>query len=381
MNTTPFLFKLFWNILGIVKPSSQRSMFEWGIQKHIFADETKIYENLRTELLGGDLTSPIGIASDLGVDESTIDLLIQHGAGFGTLGGYTFRENADHYRSLYYVNEKKKGVVKDDFRKKSIDTIGKKLSQRRHLPHFVGISLLSFNADDVKIGSGEEVPGYLNELELITQKVAPYADFLVIDVSQPNVPLYHLLSDESSMIPLIQNIRQTAEIAAPISTPKILLKVPYDISALEVKSISQIALKTGVDAIIVAGFATVEKHKEWIKNCGLEALSPTAFIAGKPLKSDLINLVRAFRKRTNGLIPLIASGAVLSGQDAFDLLAAGASAVEADCVFFTDGPCAIHQMNADLSRILRKKGIRRIADVIGMNTPLDPNVELRDLFD
>ena len=113
----------------------------------------------------------------------------------------------------------------------------------------------------------------------------------------------------------------------------------------------------------------------------MEALSPTAFIAGKPLKSDLINLVRAFRKRTNGLIPLIASGAVLSGQDAFDLLAAGASAVEADCVFFTDGPCAIHQMNADLSRILRKKGIRRIADVIGMNTPLDPNVELRDLFD
>lgn len=380
MNTTQFLYNFFWEILGLIKSNKRPNMFMWGIQKHIFLDETQTYANLRTDLLGGDLTSPIGIASDLGFDESTVDTLIQHGAGFGTLGSYTFRENTEHQQTLYYLKDKKTGVMKNDFRQNNMNTSIKKLSQRRYLPHFVGISLTSFNGDDVKVGAGEEIPGYLNELELMTQKTAPYGDYLVIDLSHPNMPLYHLLSDEASMIPLIQTIQQTAQIAAPISTPKILLKVPYDISSLEVKSIAQIALKTGIDAIIVAGFASIQKNSEWVKSSGLESLSESTFVTGTPLKEGLIKLVREFRTRTNGFIPLIASGAILSGQDAFDFIAAGASAVEASTIFFTDGPHAMQKLNADLSRILREKGIRRVADAVGMNAPLDPNVEIQDLF-
>ena len=380
MNTTQFLYHFFWKLLGAFMPDKQPSMFVWGIQKQIFMEETQIYQNLRTNLLGGDLTSPIGISSDLGLDESTIDMLIQHGAGFGTLGSYTFRETEEHQQRLYYVKGKKTGVIKNDLRQNNMNVSVKKLSQRRYLPHFVGISLISFNADDVKIGDGREIPGYFNELELMTQKTAPYGDYLVIDVSHPNMPLFPLLSDESSMIPLIQTIQRTAQIAAPISTPKILLKVPYDISLLEIKSVSQIALKTGIDAIIVAGFASLQKNATWVKNSGVEALSDSTFVTGTPLKEGLIKLVQEFRKRTNGFIPLIASGAITSGQDAFDLLAAGACAVEIGSVFFTDGPCAIHKINADLSRILREKRIRNIASVIGINTPLDPNIEIQDLF-
>ena len=380
MNTTQFLYGLYWKILGILNPDNQPNLFSWGVKKQIFAEDTKYYENLKTKLFDVELTTPIGISADMDIDVTTMDALIQQGAGFCTFGSYTLRPIPDHKQTLYYKNGRKMNALKQNLQEHDLTGSAVKLSQRRYLPHFVGISMLSYNADEMKIGNGEERPGYLVEYELMTQKAAPSCDFLVINISHPSMPLYQLLSDESSMRPLIETIQQTAQISAPISTPKILLKVPYDITPLEVKSLSQIALKTGLDGIIISGHGSLQKNMRLVLSKGLDSLDESAFICGCVLRDGMIKLVQEFRKRTHGCIPLIASDSIKSGQDVFDLLAAGASAVEVGTLLFTQGPTAVQKLNAELSKILREKGIRHISDVIGINSPLDPNVQIEDLF-
>ncbi len=379
MNLSQFLYSLYWNILGFVSPTAQPEMFSWGIKTHVFLENTKRYPNLRTNLLGFDLKSPIGVASDIGLDEQTVDALIQHGAGFGTMGSYTYRENENHYQSLFYRRKKRTNIIRQEFRRFNLVNSDKKLSQRRHLPHCVGISMTSYMGDDIRISEKEYVPGYLHEYQLMTQKAAPVCDYLVINTSHPATPMYQLLSDESTIIPIIQIVQKTAQIAAPISTPKIILKVPFDVSHIEVKSIAQIALKTGIDAIMISGHAVLTKNAGYIEK-RIEMLDDTTMLTGDPLHDGMLQIVKKFRKCTHGMIPLIVSDCALSGRDVFDFMAVGASAVEAGVVFYFNGPSAIHKLNAELSTIMRRKGINKVSDLIGRSAPLDPNVTVEDLL-
>lgn len=380
MNST-IVYRIGWWFLGLFSSNLQSELLEWGIQKRVFDDGVKKYETLQTSFLDRNLKSPIGVSAGLDFEETTTDLLIQQGAGFGTLGSYTLNATPDHQQKLYFKAGRHLRTVTHYMAKRNILSAFSKLIQRRHLPYFVGINLVSFNAEDIHINPSETAPGYLSEFQIMTQKVAPYCDYLVIDVSSPLMPLYNLVSDESSIVPLIETVQETAQIAAPISTPKIVLKVPFDLSPLEVKSISQISLRMGIDAIMIAGTASLHKNPKWVKSKKFASYSSSAFMTGSDLKEGQIRLLREFRKCTNGCIPLIASGVVMTGADVFDLLSNGASVVEAGIAFYINGPTAVQRMNAELNQILRKKKIRQVSDVIGMSVPIDPNLEIQELFD
>ncbi len=380
MNLSQLLYRFYWGILKVFSPDSRPEMCVWGIKKHVFLENTRTYKNLQTNLMGFKLKSPVGIASDIGFDEQTIDTLISHGAGFGTLGSYTYRENTNHNQSLFYRRGKRTRFLRQDFLHYNLLKKDKQLNQRRHLPNCVGISMSSYVAEDIRINEKEFAPGYLSEYQLSVQKIAPLCDYLVINASHPSSPMYPLLADESTMIPLIETVQHAAQIAAPISTPKIVLKVPFEIAAVDIKMIAQIVLKTGINGIMISGHSVLSKTTTYIDKKQLIDLDASSLFAGTLLHDGMIRNIREFRKRTNGLVPLIVSDSVMSGHDAYDFIAAGASAVEIGSVFYFYGPTAIHKINAELSALLRKKGIQRVDDLIGINNPLDPNVTIEDLF-
>ena len=382
MNLTQILYAFFWQLLAMIQPRFLRRVFSWGVEKRIYAENVKKYPSLRTTLLGTNISSPIGIQSDCRLDIQTIDSLIQLGAGFGTFGSYTLKDENDEHQTIYYCKDKKQRVFESNFAKTSIALVAKKLSSRRYLPHFVGASLISFNADEYKGLDQIPMPAYLHDFEQMTQAAAPFCDFLVINVSHPSSCLYQLISDESSLQPLIATVKKSASVAAPIRTPKILLKVPYDISDLEVKAISQMALKNELDGIVIAGPAIYQKNRSLLKAKELNELtSDTTFITGTPIRKGLLRLIREFRRRTNGLIPLIASGCIFSGQDVYDFLATGASAVEVGSSFPFGGPKSLLTITAEFAKLLKTNNIASVSDLIGMNEPLSKDVQMADLFD
>ncbi len=381
MNLTQILYAFFWQLLTAIQPHFLRRIFSWGVEKRIFAENVKKYPSLKTTLLGTNIPSPIGIQSDARLDIQTIDSLIQLGAGFGTFGSFTLKGEEDEHQTVYYCKEKRQLVFDSNFARTSIALVAKKLSARRYLPHFVGAALISFNADEYKGMDQVSMPAYLHDFEQMTQAAAPFCDFLVINLSHPSSCLYQLISDESSLKPLIETVKKSAAVAAPIRTPKILLKVPYDISDLEVKAISQMALKNDLDGIVVAGPAIYQKNRSLVNAKELNELtSETTFIEGTPIRKGLLCLIREFRRRTNGMIPLIASGCIFSGQDVYDFLAAGASAVEAGSSFPFNGPKSLLTITAEFAKLLKTNNIASVSDLIGINEPLDKNVQMADLF-
>ena len=382
MNFTQFLYLFFWKIISIFKPTSLKGMFAWGIRKRIFLDDVKEYPNLKTELMGYELDSPLGVSPEMHFDIATTDMLVQMGAGFSTFGNYTVKPYPQEYQKTYIFNGKRMYVLWIDYLKTTLADSLKKLSARRYLSHLSGVSLVSFNMAEIKRSDMSPTPAYLHEYEQMTQSVAPYCDFIAINLSHPASPLYELITDESSVRPLIDKVRTTAQIAAPIRPPKIVLRVGYDLSDLEIKTIAQMAIRAHIDAIMISGMAVYQKNKGIVELKELNSLtSDSTFISGKPLKSRLIFMISEFRKCTNGLIPIIASGCSFSGKDIYDMICAGATTIELCESFCFDGPKSILKINAELSALIKKAGFTTAKEAIGQNVPINPNLTIAELLD
>ena len=382
MNITQKLYMLYWMLLKTFSPKSLRGLFLWGIQKKIFFDHVKKYKNLNMKLFGRDMATPIGIQSDISLDIATIDSLIQHGAGFGTFGSFIQKALPTEFQTMFFCQGRTHYILADNYAHSSLSDNLKPLIARRYLPHLTGISLLSFNAEESKgLGADATRPSYIVENEQMVGSIAPYCDFIVINVSHPSTCLYQLLSDESSLMPLLEAVRHKAKVTAPIKTPKILLKVPYDISDLEIKSISQLALKMDLSGIVVSGPAVYTRNRNIIKSKHLaEPVPESTFVYGEPIHAGVEHLIREFRKRTNGLIPLIASGTALTGKDVYDLICAGAWVVEVGPSFYLNGPKAFLDMQSDLSKLVKKAGVESVQELIGRSEPINPNATMADLL-
>ncbi|MDD3669424.1 MAG: dihydroorotate dehydrogenase (quinone), partial [Alphaproteobacteria bacterium] len=65
--------------------------------------------------------------------------------------------------------------------------------------------------------------------------------------------------------------------------------------------------------------------------------------------------------------PIIGCGGVSSGQDALDLIKAGATLVQADTAVIFNGPAAARTINRDLARLIKKQGYSSVSEAVGSN--------------
>jgi dihydroorotate dehydrogenase (NAD+) catalytic subunit len=94
------------------------------------------------------------------------------------------------------------------------------------------------------------------------------------------------------------------------------------------------------------------------------AIRPVAVRAIWQVRAAMV----AGRLRT---VPIIGVGGVRSGDDALQLVAAGASAIQVGTATFND-PAAPMRVNSELAAALQDKGFARFSDVVGIaHTRLD----------
>ena len=88
-------------------------------------------------------------------------------------------------------------------------------------------------------------------------------------------------------------------------------------------------------------------------------------LSGKPLFRRSTELLRRVYSLTNGKIPLIGVGGVVSGADAYAKIRAGASLVQLYTALVYAGPSLLVRIKRDLATLLRRDGFTRLTDAIG----------------
>src|SRR3546814_6395262 len=78
-------------------------------------------------------------------------------------------------------------------------------------------------------------------------------------------------------------------------------------------------------------------------------------LAGVPLKDRALDVLRQFRRATEGRLPLIGVGGIASAEDAYARIRAGASLVQLYTALVFEGPGLVRRIEDGLVRLLQRR--------------------------
>jgi dihydroorotate dehydrogenase len=192
----------------------------------------------------------------------------------------------------------------------------------------------------VNIGKSKVVPeddraAVLADYRKSARLLAPYADYLVVNVSSPNTPGLRSLQAVDRLEPLLDAVRRQAAEAATRRVP-LLVKIAPDLEDKDLLAVADLAGATGLDGIIAtntttsrAGLATPTDRVERIGAGGL---------SGRPLRNRSLEVLRLVRERVSPGTTVISVGGITTVEDARARLDAGADLLQAYTAFVYEGP-------------------------------------------
>jgi dihydroorotate dehydrogenase len=159
-------------------------------------------------------------------------------------------------------------------------------------------------------------------------------DYFVVNVSSPNTPGLRALQEKEPLTALLNKLQNLNK---QKGSPKpLLLKIAPDLTNEQLDDIIEIVKSTGLQGLITSnttisrdGLHTPQKE---VADIGAGGLS------GLPLRKRATEVVRYIHTKSNGTIPIIASGGIFTAADAQEKLDAGASLVQVYTGFIYEGP-------------------------------------------
>ncbi len=204
-------------------------------------------------------------------------------------------------------------------------------------------------------GFGEE-----DFVTIATAINASKPDLIEVNLSCPNIPGEPQIGYDADVTErLLKRVRKV------VTTPMGVKLPPYFDPAHQDK-MAQILDRVGVEFLSVINsvgnglVVDLEKESVVIKPKG-----GFGGLGGPLIKPMALANVRAFWKLFGGRVPIIGTGGIASGGDAFEHLLCGASAVQVGTAFVEEGTGVFERLESELAVVLGKKGYDSVSACVG----------------
>lgn len=171
------------------------------------------------------------------------------------------------------------------------------------------------------------------------ERLAPYADYLVVNVSSPNTPGLRDLQSVEALRPILEATRESADAAthaAGVARVPLLVKIAPDLSDEDVDAVANLALELRLDGVVAVN--TTIAH-----DLGEGGLS------GAPLRERGLEVVARLRHRLGAGPVIVATGGIMDVEDARAYVAAGATLLQGYTGFIYRGPFLARRVNRALA--------------------------------
>lgn len=308
---------------------------------------------LEVRALGTTFPTPVGLAAGFDKDAVGIDALARLGFGFVEVGTLTAHAQPGNPRPrMFRLGADRALINRMGFNNHGSADAARRLARAHRVP--VGV-----NIGKSKVTPEERAA---EDYAISAERLAPHADYLVVNVSSPNTPGLRDLQAVEKLRPILVSVREAAARVAP-RPPPLLVKIAPDLSDADIDAVADLALELGLDGIVAtnttvsrAGLRTPEGV---VTACGAGGLS------GAPLKARALEVLRRLRARTGERLVLISVGGVEDAGDAWERVLAGATLVQIYTGFIYGGPLCPRSIALGLLERARAAGFERVADAIG----------------
>ncbi|WP_028636743.1 quinone-dependent dihydroorotate dehydrogenase [Nocardioides sp. URHA0032] len=276
------------------------------------------------------LTFPNALGLAAGFDKNAVGIDGLGALGFGHVEVGTVTGEAQPGNPaprLFRLPEDRAVVNRMGFNNDGAEAVAQRLKARGRRPGPV----LGVNIGKSKVVPEDEA---VRDYEKSARLLAPYADYLVVNVSSPNTPGLRNLQAVEKLEPILTSVQRIA--ALDDRRVPLLVKIAPDLADEDVLGVADLALAVGLDGIIATN-TTISREGLRTPSARVEEVGAGG-LSGRPLAGRALEVMRLLRTRVGPDLCLVGVGGITTVQDARDRLEAGATLLQGYTAFVYEGP-------------------------------------------
>ena len=283
------------------------------------------------EAMGLRFPNRVGLAAGLDKNAAHIDGLASLGFGFIECGTVTPRPQPGNPKPrVFRLPEAEALINRLGFNNDGVERFLDNLKRARFGPASGGV--LGLN-----IGRNFDTPNERAEEDYLAclRAVYAHASYVTVNVSSPNTQGLRELQRASALEALLTRLKKEQSKLADKHgkyTP-IAVKIAPDLSPEAIGSVARTLVAQRVDAAIATN-TTVDRAAV----AGLRHAHESGGLSGRPLRDRAMAALRTLAAALDGALPIIGVGGIMSGADARERLAAGATLVQIYTGLIYKGP-------------------------------------------
>ncbi len=294
-------------------------------------------KRLEKQVLGLNFPNPVGLAAGFDKDGKHIAGLACLGFGFIEVGTVTpIAQDGNPQPRLFRLPKDNALINRMGFNNEGLDGLVAQLQAWRKTAPANG-PIIGGNIGKNKLTPNEEAA---NDYLICFEKLFPWVDYFVVNVSSPNTPGLRELQEKEPLTRLLNLLQDKNK--AQASPKPILLKIAPDLTDSQLDDIADIVRSTGLAGVIAtnttisrAGLQTPEGE---VTAMGMGGLS------GVPVRARATAVIRYLREKLGTAPVIMGVGGIDSAASAQEKLDAGADLVQVYTGMIYEGPGVVRRI-------------------------------------
>lgn len=268
-------------------------------------------------VMGLDFPNPVGLAAGLDKNGDCIDALADLGFGFIEIGTVTPRPQPGNPKPRLFRLPEAQGIInRMGFNNAGVDALVANV-QRAAYRGILGINIGKNATTPIEQAADD----YLACL----RKVYAHASYVTVNISSPNTKNLRQLQSGDELDALLGQLKAEQEKLAQQQGKYVPLavKIAPDLEDAQIGQIAAQLAHHRIDAVIATNTT--------LSRTGVAHLphgDETGGLSGAPVRAASTSVIRKLAVALDGALPIIGAGGILSGADAAEKIAAGASLVQ-----------------------------------------------------
>ena len=283
-------------------------------------------------VMGVEFPNAFGLAAGFDKNARAVTGLLALGFGHVEVGTVTARPQPGNPKPrLFRLVEDKAIVNRMGFNNDGAAVVAARLHRLRRTSG--SDAVIGVNIGKTKAAEpADAIADYVESARLL----APYASYLVVNVSSPNTPGLRDLQAVDELRPLLAAVKEVCERAHGGRVP-LVVKIAPDLADADIDAVADLALELGLDGISATNTTIARPDSLLTPRPAVEAAGAGG-LSGPVLAGRSKEVLIRLRQRVGDRLAIISVGGVTTPHDVRERLEAGADLVQGYTGFIYEGP-------------------------------------------
>jgi dihydroorotate dehydrogenase len=296
--------------------------------------------SLRRNFGGLSFKNPVGLAAGFDKNAVYLQSLETLGFGFVEIGTVTpVAQEGNAKPRLFRLKKDRALINRMGFNNHGADKIAERLKNWKEKSSVSGNGNLRIGGN---IGKNKITPNENAWLDytICFEKLFPWVDYFVVNVSSPNTPGLRELQEKESLrkiLTVLQELNRKQSIQKPL-----FLKISPDLTTSQLDDVIDLAIEIQLSGLVVSN-TSISREGLKSNSADLERIGAGG-LSGDPLKKKSTEFIKYINEKTRNRMPVIGSGGIRLVADANEKMEAGSGLIQIWTGFIYEGPGLVRKI-------------------------------------